>query len=503
MSGLEVRGLRVIGPGGAALVAGLDLAIAPGEVLALIGRSGSGKSLAAAAILGLAPLPVAGEVRLGGRPLPPPGPGRGTGLVLQQPRRALNPIRPVGRQVADAGGPGCDVAGLLARVRFPPDRAGAYPFQLSGGLCQRAALAVALAGRPRLLVADEPTTDLDTVTQAAVLDAIVAQTRAGGLATLLITHDLALAAGRADQIAVMAAGRIVEEGPPARLLAAPRTAETARLAAAARPRQPPPPPAPGDVLLEAEGLARRFDGRIAAVEDATLTLRAGEAVALVGTSGSGKTTLARMLAGLERPDRGALRVRGEKAPMPWPRPLRGAVQIAFQDATGALDPRLTARQSIGEPLRHLCPGRAPEPRIRAAAEAAGLEPALLDRRPAALSGGQRARVGLARAVAPGPRVLILDEPTSALDAELVAGLLDRLDGLRRSGLALLLVTHDLGVAAGLCERLLVMEAGRIVEAGPTARLLTAPRVAATRALVAAAPALSPAAAGADPASGGR
>lgn len=570
MDGLAVRGLTVTGPDGP-LVRDVALDIPPGRILALAGRSGSGKSLTAAAILGVGALPAAGDVRLDGRPLPPPGPGRGTALIQQQPRRALNPIRSIGRQVADAGG--TDVAALLARVRFPPGRAGAVAHQLSGGLCQRAAIAVALAGRPRLLVADEPTTDLDTVAQAAVLDLIRAIARDEGLAVLLITHDLAVAARWSDRVAVMAAGRIVEEGPARAVLAAPRMAETAALIAARAAPAPPPgrigpmdgeapafarggrplegeiappatverplagetpmgvvpplgegslpptagaapppiasepppgevmsrrlPPPDGEVLLRAEGLVRGFSPglfarRIPAVAGAGVMLHAGEAVALVGASGSGKTTLARLIARLEMPEAGWIELMGVRVAAPPAAfahaPERRLVQIAFQDATGALDPRRTARESIREPLLTLCPDAATEARIQEAAVRAGLDPALLDRRPAALSGGQRARVGLARALAPRPRILILDEPTSALDAPLAAALVRRLDRLRRdAAMAILIVTHDLGLVEAFCDRVMVMEAGRIVEEGATARILAAPQAGATRALIAARP----------------
>lgn len=443
---LSVRGLTVTGPAGP-ILSSLDLDIAAGEIVALTGPSGSGKSLAALAILGLCPLPVTGEVRLNGRALPPPGPGRGTGLILQQPRRALNPIRAIAAQVRDAGG-GPE---MLARVQFPADRVGAYPFQLSGGLCQRAAIAIALSGRPRLLVADEPTTDLDTVTQAAVLDMLRAQARAEGVAVLLITHDRAVAAAWADREVALA------PRPPA----------------TSRPRRP---AMPGATLLTAEGLTKRF-GQVQAVAGATLSLRAGEAVALIGRSGSGKTTLARMIAGLETPDEGRITTAL----------TRREVQIAFQDPAGALDPRLTAAESLREPLRHLAPGEDHAAAIARAIAAAGLDAALLPRRPAQLSGGQRARVGLARALAPGPRLLILDEPTSALDADLAAGVFDRLDALRAEGMGLLIVTHDLSAAAAFCNRALVMEAGRIVEAAAMARLIAAPEAAATRALLAAQP----------------
>ena len=520
---LLVAEMLRIEAGGREVVSGLDLSIGVGEALALVGPSGSGKSMTAAALAGILPpgaTVTAGRLRFDGRALRGPADwdplrGRRIGMVFQHPRRSLNPIRTIGDQIADVlarhkAGTAAEVreavAEVMTQVRLPDRFARMFPHELSGGLCQRAAIAAALAGAPDLLIADEPTTDLDTPTQAAILDLLAELGQSRGMALLLITHDLAVAARCCARLAVMAKGRLVEQGPVAALLAAPKTALTRQLRDAARPRVAEPSAGPGTEVLRAEGLRRAFrsarsgwrTARIAAVEGASLTLSAGESVGLIGASGSGKTTLARMICRLEPPDAGRLLIGGEDAlAVPLRRfarhPLRIAVQIAFQDATGALPPRMTAFAAIADPLRQLRPGLTEvelTARIRQAAALAGLPEELLHRRPPALSGGERARVGLARALAPEPRAVVLDEPTSALDATLRAELLDRLDALRReTGLALLFISHDLAAVSRLCDRALVMDAGRIVEEGPVSRLLTSPTHECTRALVAAMPVL--------------
>lgn len=523
MNLIEVEDLAVA-VGGRTVLAGVSLTLAPGERLALVGPSGSGKSMFAAAIAGLLParaVRVGGTIRFAGQTLaaPPdwqPLRGRRIGMVFQEPRRSLNPLLSIRDQVADVVARhqplrpkqvAARVAGLLEDVRFPPVLADALPHELSGGLCQRAAVAAALAGDPALLIADEATTDLDTPTQAGILDLIDSAARARGMAVLLITHDIAVVAGRSDRVAALEAGRIVETGATRAMLDTPGSALMRGLVAAARPPVAPAPPAIGDEVLRAAGLARRFrlarggwrGTHIAAVESADLALHAGEAVGLIGPSGSGKTTLARMICRLVQPDGGRLRLMGEDAlAVPLRRfahhPLRVAVQLALQDAQGALPPRWTARRAIGDPLRLLRPalGEAErEERLREAARLAGLPEVLLDRPSHTLSGGERARVGLARALAPEPAVLVLDEPTSALDATLRAELLERLDALRRQrALALLFISHDLSAVARLCDRALVMDAGRVVEAGPVVRLLSHPQADCTRALVAAMPVLA-------------
>ncbi|OWJ74187.1 microcin ABC transporter ATP-binding protein [Haematobacter massiliensis] len=523
MNLLEVDGLGVV-LDGRDLLEGVSLTLAPGERLAVVGPSGSGKSMLAAAIAGLLPpraVQVHGTIRFAGQTLAAPSEwralrGRRIGMVFQNPRRSLNPLLSIRDQVADVLARhqplrpkevAARVAGLLEDVRFPAVLSNALPHELSGGLCQRAAIATALAGNPALLIADEATTDLDTPTQAGILDLIDGAAQARGMAVLLITHDIAVAAGRSDRVTALESGRIVETGATRALLNAPRTALMQGLVAAARPPVPPGLPALGSEVLRAEGLSRRFrlarggwrGKHVAAVEGADLELRAGEAVGLIGPSGSGKSTLARMICRLEQPDGGRLLVMGEDA-LAVPlrgfahHPLRGDVQLALQDAQGALPPRWTARRAIEDPLRLLRPalgdaGR--EQRLREAARLAGLPETLLDRPAYTLSGGERARVGLARALAPEPAVLVLDEPTSALDATLRSELLDRLDALRRQqALALLFISHDLSAVARLCDRAMVMEAGRVVEAGPVVRLLAHPKADCTRALVAAMPVLA-------------
>ncbi|SMH43100.1 peptide/nickel transport system ATP-binding protein [Rathayibacter oskolensis] len=526
MSGaaVVVEGLRVAFEG-VEVVHGVSFRVEPGECVAIVGESGSGKSVTARALLGLTGGAVSGSVRIGDQEVVGVDErtlrrvrGAAVGFVPQDALLSLDPLRPVGREIGDAlrlhsrlSGPESErrVAEALASVGMPDplermrDRSGA----LSGGLRQRALLAAAVVLDPPLLVADEPTTALDVTVQARVLE-LFAEQKARGRALLLVSHDLAVVSGLADRILVLADGRVVEEGPASQVLRAPVSAQARALVAAVpagRPRGSrltdpaapvvPPPPA-GDVVLRAGGLVASFarpgGGVRTAVDRVDLELRRGETLGLVGESGSGKSTVARLLLALRRPDAGAVEFLGEawsEAPERLRRPLRPRIGAIYQDSLSSFDPRW----SVGRLLRDAI-GRGDGPRASAASllESVGLTPELERRSPRTLSGGQRQRVSIARALASRPDVLICDEPVSALDVSVQAQILDLLDELqRRHGLALLVISHDLGVIAHMSDRIAVMRDGRIVETGSAAALMAAPREEYTRRLLADAPRLDP------------
>jgi peptide/nickel transport system ATP-binding protein len=444
--------------------------------------------------------------------------GGTVGLIAQDALVSLDPLRPVGREIGDtlALHTGLDAAArrtrtieLLERVGLPDAelRAGQRPGQLSGGQRQRALIAAGIAGEPRLVVADEPTTALDQPVQAGVLR-LLGQLRDDGTGVLLISHDLSVVLGIADRVLVMTDGVVVEEGTPAEVFERPRHPYTRKLVAAVpagRPRGTPlsaplaeaPPeavpasagrapagPAPADVLIEAAGLARTFHvtGReIVAADDVSFSLRAGRTLGLVGESGSGKSTTARLLLGLERPDAGTVTLLGEPwIPLPEARrrPRRPLVGAVFQDALSSFDPRWTVGAVLADALTR---GRTTRPgsvraEIADLLDTVGLDPAVATRRPLHLSGGQRQRVSVARALAADPRVLILDEPVSALDVSVQAQVLDLLDRLQRErNLAYLLITHDLGVALHMSDDIAVMQQGRIVASGPAATIFDDPQ----------------------------
>ncbi|UWM49173.1 ABC transporter ATP-binding protein [Streptomyces carpaticus] len=486
-------------------VRGVNLDLAPGRTLALVGESGSGKSTTGLAVLGLLPpgaQVTGGHVTLAGRELTALRErawrtvrGREIAFVPQDPMVSLNPVRRVGHQVAevllihglaeDRKAAHARAVDLLADAGLPEpaEVARTLPHELSGGMCQRVLIAIALAGRPKLLIADEPTSALDVTVQRRILDHLETVTEQHGTALLLITHDLAVAADRADEIAVMSRGEIVERGPGHRVLTAPAHPYTRELVAAvpdmtAAPAAPAPA---GPPLLEVRGLRRSFDGgRTAAVDGVGFTLAAGGSLGIVGESGSGKSTTAQLVLRLDRPDAGTITFDGHDLGSLGPaalRRLRRDIQPVFQDPYGSLDPRFTVAQSIAEPLRaYRTTGRRGRQRrvaelldlVRLPATAAG-------RRPAELSGGQRQRVSIARALALTPRLLVLDEPVSALDVSVQASVLDLLAELRAGfGLSYLFISHDLAVVRQVCDRVAVMRRGRIVETGPVARVFDHP-----------------------------
>ncbi|OKI44683.1 ABC transporter ATP-binding protein [Streptomyces sp. TSRI0281] len=564
---MAVRGLTVAfghGRRRRTVVHDVSLTLAPGECLALVGESGSGKSVTARALIGLAGpesavhsegLQVDGRDATGFREREwRTVRGRVVGLVSQDALSALDPLRRVGAEVAEPllvhrlarrGEVAERVTGLLrdAGVPEPELRARQYPHQLSGGLRQRALIASATAGGPRVLIADEPTTALDVTVQARVLE-LLRELKESGTALLLISHDLAVVAQLADRIAVMTQGRVVETGSTGQVLGTPRHPYTRALIAsvpaldavpprgrppgaqnedapltgaedAPSPRSggedaappgsgaedaaPPPPPGAGAVLLSAHGLVKRYrspDGGVrTAVRDLDFTLAHGETLGVVGESGSGKSTLAAMVMGLLAPDAGEVRLDGG----PWSalderrrRPLRRGVQLVHQDPLGSFDPRFTVRRLLDEALSVAGPARGARRRERAAEllEQVGLDTAVLERRPARLSGGQRQRVAIARALATSPRLLVCDEPVSALDVTVQAQVLELLASLRAAyGLAMLFISHDLAVVRQVSDRVLVMRDGDIVEQGPVAEVLGTPRHPYTRQLLAAVPRL--------------
>jgi len=520
---LEIRNLSV-SIDGRAVLHGVDLAVKPGEVVGLAGESGSGKTLTALAVMGLLPPRAAtvGDIRFEGRDLTAFGErewqgfrGRKAGIVFQEPMTALNPLMRIGHHVAEAilahrrlpRRQAFDrAAELLLRVGLPPDRAGPerHPHELSGGQRQRAMIAAALALEPPLLVADEPTTALDVTTQARILAMLRDRVRDSGAGLLLISHDLGVLAGMADRVAIMRAGRIVEQGPSPALL---REARHPYSRALVRAAMPPPLPARSTPLpigqcpvLQADALtcSYRLPGRkpFRAVDDVSLAIGKGERVGLVGESGCGKSTLARALLGLAPPTEGRVRIQGEdlyRKSGRTRRELRRQLQAVFQDPYGSFNPRHRVGRIVAEPLHLL--ERRPSRQARAEAvgralEDVGLDPADAERFPHQFSGGQRQRIAIARALALRPQAVILDEPVSALDVSVRARILDLLDRLNgRFGLGYLFISHDLAVIRAVAERVLVMHAGRVVEQGPTEQVLRDPRHSCTRALIEAAPKL--------------
>ncbi|MEZ5657572.1 MAG: ABC transporter ATP-binding protein [Burkholderiaceae bacterium] len=516
--------------GEVAAVRGASFSLGRGQTLGIVGESGSGKSVSSYAVLRI--LDAGGRIESGrilydGQDLTRADEalmrtirGREIAMIFQNPRAALNPVRRIGHQIEDAIRRHARGAGQQAhhaaidalravQIHDPEQRYHAYPFELSGGMCQRVLIAIALACRPQLLIADEPTTGLDVTTQRAIMNLLAELTRQRQMASILITHDLGLAAEFCQHIVVMKDGEVVETGTPATLFTRPAHPYTQRLIRATpRPgiaigelMHPPrsmPGRAPlGDTLLAVRELRKTFGrGRrsVTAVDSVSFEIRRGETLGLVGESGSGKSTVSGLIARLADPDSGEIRLDGELlSAVPAKRfagdPRRARIQMVFQDATDSLDPRQSARQAIAEPVRMLTDDD-PRARVPEIARQVGLPLTLLDRLPHQLSGGQKARVGIARALAGRPELLILDEPTAALDVSIQAIVLNLLADLRAElGMTYLFVSHDLQVVRLLCDRIIVMRRGRIVETGPTETVMSAPRDDYTRMLLAAAPAV--------------
>nr|WTB33523.1 ABC transporter ATP-binding protein [Streptomyces sp. NBC_00830] len=534
MSLVEVSDLTVSfdGADGVRAVDGLSFTLEEGAALGVVGESGSGKSASAYALLGLhrgTGATVGGSIRVAGVDVQAADDaelralrGAKAAMVFQDPLSSLDPYYAVGDQIAEVYRVHTRVSGRAARARAVdvldrvgiPDavrRSRSRPHEFSGGMRQRALIAMALACEPRLLITDEPTTALDVTVQAQILDLLHTLRRETGMGLLLVTHDVGVAAESVDEVLVMQSGREVERGPVAEVLGAPRQPYTRELLAAV-PRVDAKRPEPvlvpaarvadaGEPLLEAIDLRREFGrgrSRVTAVDGVSLTVHPGETLGIVGESGSGKTTLGRMLVRLLDPTAGRLHYRGteigslsDKAL----RPHRRELQMVFQDPVASLNPRRSIGESVADPLR--AAGALDDTRVRARVrellERVGLDPDRYDRYPHEFSGGQRQRVGIARALAADPKLIVCDEPVSALDVTTQAQVTALLAELQRElGLGLVFIAHDLAVVRQVSDRVAVMRQGRIVEQGSVDEVYGAPQDPYTKQLLAAVPALDPA-----------
>ncbi|BBO59865.1 ABC transporter ATP-binding protein [Mycoavidus sp. B2-EB] len=494
----------------------LSLAIAAGERLALVGESGSGKSVTALAMLRLVrEASLSGAIHFAGADLLQKSErqmravrGAEIAMIFQEPMSALNPLYTVGEQIGETIIWHDGVNAKQARMRAIAllERTGindaqrqvdSYPHQLSGGQRQRAMIAMALACRPRLLLADEPTTALDMTLRAQIIELLISlqqdEAKQRGMAVLLITHDLNLVRHFAQRVAVMKEGRLVESGACAQIFNAPQHPYTQHLLASRVRCQLAPVAENAPLLLEANRLSVAFrtplsgwagwfsTGSLTAVKNIDLTLRQGETVGVIGESGSGKSTLAMALLGLQRVQTGLVKFNGQPLPQMTPtarRRLRAQMQVVFQDPYGSLSPRLTIERIVGEGLalhRPELSAHAQRAKIIEVLSEVGLEATVLHRYPHEFSGGQRQRIAIARALVLEPRILILDEPTSALDVSVQHQVLSLLAQLQKKHqLAYLFISHDLEVVRAISHRILVLRAGEIIEAGLTEELLAAP-----------------------------
>jgi peptide/nickel transport system ATP-binding protein len=526
VSTLEVRDLAIALPAGAErahAVSGVSFGVAPREILCLVGESGSGKSMIAHAVMGILPKGLSvssGSIRLEGEELRGASEARlrelrgaRMAMVFQEPMTALNPVMRCGEQIDEvlrfhttlsAGARKKKAESLLREVALP-DAArilGAYPHQLSGGQRQRIMIAMALALEPALLIADEPTTALDVTTQAQILRLVLELQRKHGMAVLFITHDFGVVAELAHRVAVLRMGELVEQGSKEQLLQQPQHEYTRMLiravpalaprARAARPEAP--------VVLRTRGLSKTYAERgwlatrreVHAAQDVELEVRKGQTLGLVGESGSGKSTVARCVVRLIDPTEGEVRVGGvDVARLRGGalRPFRSKVQIVFQDPYRSLNPRRTVGEAIMEgPLNYGVRRAEALERARRLMALVRMDPGALERYPHQFSGGQRQRISIARALAMEPELLVADEPVSALDVSVQAQVLSLLEEIRaRLELAMLFITHDLRVAAQVCDHVAVMREGRIVEYGSAEEVFLRPRHEYTRTLFAAAP----------------
>ena len=506
-------------------VKGVSFTIGKGETVALVGESGSGKSVTALATVSLLPdsALVTGSVRYNGAEMVGAAEpelrrvrGNDISFIFQEPMTSLNPLHTIQTQLGESLALHQGLTGDAARARIiellnkvgireAESRLDAYPHQLSGGQRQRVMIAMALANGPDLLIADEPTTALDVTIQAQILELLADLKRTEGLSLLFITHDLGVVRRIADRVCVMQGGEIVEQGPAAQIFAAPQHPYTQKLLAAEPKGRPDPVAADAVEIVRTEGLRvwfpihrgflRRTVGYVKAVNDATLSVRAGETLGIVGESGSGKTTLALAILRLI-PSTGPVVFLGQDLQSQHGkdlRDLRRNLQIVFQDPFGSLSPRMTVEQIIAEGLgvHGVEPGRDKRQMVADIMTEVGLDPAAMGRYPHEFSGGQRQRVAIARAMILRPKLVVLDEPTSALDMTVQVQIVDLLRALQRKwGLAYLFISHDLRVVRALAHKVIVMKDGDVVEAGVGAQVFEDPQHAYTRALLAAAFGLS-------------
>ncbi len=535
------------------VVEGVSFDVKPRETLAVVGESGSGKSVTSLAVLRLLPpktTRVTGSVMLEGRPLQNASNaeirairGNAVAMIFQEPMTSLNPVRTIGDQIAEPllihSGVGrreamAEAVRLLDRVRIPraTARVGDYPHQFSGGMRQRVMIAMALACRPRLLIADEPTTALDVTIQAQILTLLKELQDEFGMSLMFITHDMGVVAEIADRVVVMNRGRVIEQGAVSTLFEAPREPWTRALLSAVpqlgemagRPRPmrfaavddtgvPAQPQETADTvrrnvppIVEVRHLTTRFDvrrgilgrvdERVHAVEDVSFTLQPGETLALVGESGCGKSTIARSITGLVRPTSGEILIDGNDvlASRAARETARADAQMVFQDPFASLNPRMSVGTAIAEPMRlHRRFGEGEiRDRVASLLERVGLDPAMTRRFPHEFSGGQRQRICIARALALEPKLVIADESVSALDVSVKAQVINLLLDLQESlGLAYLFITHDMAVVERVSHRVSVMYAGEIVEIGPRKRIFENPQHPYTRTLLAAVPIPAP------------
>jgi peptide/nickel transport system ATP-binding protein len=524
---LDIRDLVVsLGkkPDAPRIIDRISFQVASGETLCVVGESGSGKSVTSLTVMGLLQkgtlVPTAGSAKLVGEELLCASESRlrqlratTMAMIFQEPMTALNPVVPVGRQIdevlrahtsLDARARRKKILDMMEQVRLPQVERifASYPHRLSGGQRQRIMIAMALVLEPKLLIADEPTTALDVTTQKQILTLIRDLQRDHGTAVLFITHDMGVVAEIADRVAVMRQGRLVETGALDTILRNPAMDYTRNLLSAVPSLVPraPRPETQEPVVLEANELGkvyreRSFLGKpreVKAADDVTLTLRKGRTLGIVGESGSGKSTVARCIVRLIDPTSGGIRLVGREISELSRRllqPHRQRIQMIFQDPYRSLNPRITTGESIAEgPINYGVPREKALARARELLELVGLPADAVSRYPHQFSGGQRQRIAIARALALDPAVLVADEAVSALDVSVQAQVLELLDEIqKRLGIALLFITHDLRVAAQICDDVAVMQNGRVVEQGPAAEILTNPQQPYTRSLLEAAP----------------
>ncbi|MFD1194791.1 ABC transporter ATP-binding protein [Seohaeicola saemankumensis] len=524
MSLLEVRDLNVSFRQDGKLtqaVRGVTFTLERGETVALVGESGSGKSVTALSTVSLLgdSAQVSGSVTYDGQQMIGADEamlrkvrGNDISFIFQEPMTSLNPLHTLERQLSESLALHQGIVGDAARARIiellekvgirdPESRLGAYPHQLSGGQRQRVMIAMALANKPDVLIADEPTTALDVTIQAQILDLLAELKRTENMGLLFITHDLGIVRRIADKVCVMKGGEIVEQGPTAEIFANPQHEYTRKLLGARAVGQPAPVPEDAPELIRTDhlkvwfpiqrGFLKRTVGHVKAVNDATISVRAGETLGIVGESGSGKTTLALAIMRLIASE-GGITFDGQDV-RAWStkklRALRKDMQIVFQDPFGSLSPRMTCEQIIAEGLgvHGVAPGQDKRQMVAEIMTEVGLDPVMMHRYPHEFSGGQRQRIAIARAMILRPKLLVLDEPTSALDMTVQVQIVDLLRALQvKYGLAYLFISHDLNVVRAMSHKMIVMKQGDVVEAGEAQDLFANPQTDYARTLLAAA-----------------